>query len=389
MKIDDSVLGVAFVAIAIFLINQLITPLSSPRVPRTDPVTETRDTRTTERLPPPQVVLPRFAEVDTTPATSRRNEIVEKYRAEVAALLERGDYLAARAYLMNRAAQANASGDAQTLGYVLALLGEVSTGSRDLAAAQIFLSESLAAFKSIEDRTGEAYSLMQFGRMHIKSRAIARHAANAYNLLLLSRYQLHHFQYDEAESNVKQVIRASLEIDRYGTAASALETLAQVNRLRGQTFEAENAMFEAAELYAASGREKRALDILEQLRGRGVDPSAIAERRAAIEKALDEFAANTAQIHQARDYRSLYYQYRNAGHLDRAWELRVKAAQTLAQTSKRAMYYRQPDVMAILYNSNMAMDRAEHYIDQASTMFAQQGQEALSQEARDLGALIF
>ncbi|MCZ7596907.1 MAG: hypothetical protein M5U09_02865 [Gammaproteobacteria bacterium] len=92
---------------------------------------------------------------------------------------------------------------------MLALLGEVATESLDLGAAEIFLTESIDTFRLVGDGVGEAYATMQLGRMHIKSRQVARHAGRAYDLLLLARYQLHHFQYDAAQANVREVIRAS------------------------------------------------------------------------------------------------------------------------------------------------------------------------------------
>ncbi len=386
MRIDDSVLGPMVVIAAVFLLNQLLVPQRPPATAL--PELETGQPLAVTRARDLKVELPPFSPVETAPPPSRSDR-VESYRETVVPLIASREFLKARSYLIGQAAEANASGDTERLGYVLALLGEVATESLDLGAAEIFLSESIDTFRLLGDGVGEAYATMQLGRMHIKARQVARHAGRAYDLLLLARYQLHHFQYDAAQANVREVIRASLEIDRYGTAASALETLARIMTVTGQTHESERALLQAAELHAASGREQRALALIERLREHGTDPSMIERSVAAVTRGIEEFHADTAQVRQAADYRALYYQYRNAGNDRRAWEFRIRAADALANTSKRAMYYRQPDVMAILYNSNMAMMNARYFVSRASTLFAAAGEQSLADSAERLDAMIF
>lgn len=386
MRIDDSVLGPMVVIAAVFLLNQLLVP---QRPHASDlPGFDSDETLTETRAKNLKVELPPFSPIEPAPPPSR-GERIASYRETVAPLIASREFLKARSYLIEQAAQANAAGDTVRLGYVLALLGEVATESLDLGAAEIFLTESIDTFRLIGDGVGEAYATMQLGRMHIKSRQVARHAGRAYDLLLLARYQLHHFQYDAAQANVREVIRASLEIDRYGTAASALETLARIMTVTGQTHESERALLQAAELHAASGREQRALALIERLREQGTDPFMIDRSVDAVARSLEEFRADTAQVRQAADYRALYYQYRNAGNDRRAWEFRIRAADALANTSKRAMYYRQPDVMAILYNSNMAMTNARYLVSRASTLFAAEGEQSLADTAERLDAMIF
>jgi hypothetical protein len=180
------------------------------------------------------------------------------------------------------------------------------------------------------------------GRMHIKSRAIARHASDAYNMLLVARNQMHNYQYEHAENNLRGAIEASLEIDRFGTAASAYESLANVKRITGQTMDADESMLEAAELYAASGQDRRAHAILESLAREGVDPARIAIRAQVVRDALESFRISVDHVMQSRDYSSLYHQYRHTGDAVRAWEFRIKATEVLAQSSRRAMYHRHP-----------------------------------------------
>ena len=58
----------------------------------------------------------------------------------------------------------------------------------------------------------------------------------------------------------------------------------------------------------------------------------------------------------------MYHYHLQNGDRQRAWDLRIKASETLAKTSDRSMFQRQAEVMAILYSSNFAMDRARHYL---------------------------
>lgn len=385
MQSRDAVPGVAFIILATFLLNYLFS-LPDETTPAVHPVEPGSIAANTQ--PVVEVDLEKIRRT-LSPAPMLRNDAVDRYRVEIEALLDSGEDLEARTLLTRHAARANAAGDRKSLGYILALIGEISFESRDFAAAEIYLEESLRNFIETGDPIGEAFAYMQLGRMHIKSRAVARHAAEAYNLMLLARYQLSHFQYEAAEANLQRVIDASLAIDRFGTAASALTSLSRALRETGRVQDAEQALFEAAELHAASGRQAIATRILDDLREAGVDPYRVAQYHDAVDRALAQFDADTRQVAQARDYRTLYYQYRNAGRDESAWAFRIKAAQALSQTSKRAMYYRQPDVMAILYNSNFAMANARRFVDQAQAIFETEGAGVLAEHAGRLESSIF
>ncbi len=385
MQSRDALPGVTFIILATFLVNYLVN-LAGTDEPATPGINPESIAATTQ--PIVEVDLQAIRRT-LSPARMLRNDAVDRYRLEIESLIESGEDLEARTLLTRHAARANAEGDRKSLGYILALIGEISFEARDFAAARIYLDESLRHFIDSGDPIGEAYAYMQLGRMHIKSRSVARHAAEAYNLMLLARYQLSHFQYDAAVTNLQRVVEASLAIDRFGTAASALTSLARAFRSTGRTQDAEQALFRAAELHAASGRDLIANGILDELHAAGVDPYIVDRHRDAVDTALAQFQADTRQVVQARDYRTLYYQYRNSGQDERAWSFRVQAAQALAQTSSRAMYYRQPDVMAILYNSNFAMANARRYIDQARSLFETQGADVLAERAGALESSIF
>jgi hypothetical protein len=85
----------------------------------------------------------------------------------------------------------------------------------------------------------------------------------------------------------------------------------------------------------------------------------------------------------------LYHHYLRKGEIERAWQFRIKSSQTLANTSDRALYQRQADVIAVLYNSNFAMDRAKKYLDRAGAIYDAQGAPDLLQETRNLENLIY
>ncbi len=85
----------------------------------------------------------------------------------------------------------------------------------------------------------------------------------------------------------------------------------------------------------------------------------------------------------------LYRYYKGKGEFERAWKLRIKASQALAKTSERSMYQRQSEVMAILYSSNFAMNKAKRYLSQAGELYAAEGADKLSLDAQDMQALIY
>jgi hypothetical protein len=53
------------------------------------------------------------------------------------------------------------------------------------------------------------------------------------------------------------------------------------------------------------------------------------------------------------------------------------------------MFQRQAEVMAILYSSNFAMDRAEHYLNQAGELFSGQGADEHTEQIAGMQALIY
>ena len=85
----------------------------------------------------------------------------------------------------------------------------------------------------------------------------------------------------------------------------------------------------------------------------------------------------------------LYHHYLRKGQPEKAWKFRIKASETLANASDRVMYQRQSDVIAVLYNSNFAIDRAKKYLDRAGSLYQDSGDAEMLQQTRDMESMIF
>ncbi len=371
----DSTLGAIFVCLAVFLVHRAFdredgaTVVAAPPAPAVDSV---------------PAAAPSAAELQPLPLPPAELHHADHLRRDIDRLLGSGEHLEAIARLLAEAERAGLDGARPLLGEILVLLGEVSIDAGDLDGAELYLMEALDVFQQAQDRGGIATAQMVLGGMHIRSRELARAGSDAYNLLLLARFQLSEFQYLEAESNLQLAIESSIGLRRYGTAASALLSLARLYTGSGRTHDAELARLEAAELLARTGQERRAGEILLTLEAAGADPGLLAAGRDRVERSLRQFNDDVAHAAQAAHYRSLYYHYRSVGRHEQAWSFRVRAANILARASKRAMYFRQPDVMALLYNSNFAMARARFFVESASEGFAAIGESERAGEAASM-----
>jgi hypothetical protein len=315
---------------------------------------------------------------------TRTAQTVEKISTDLSLLLEQKEYGLLRDHLLNKAAQAVADGDKIQLGHVMSLLGQLSIEEQDLDSAEVYLMEALDVYQSLGDSVGAAQVYIQLGRGRLKSRELARTAGDTYDRLLVARWQLSQGQHAVAEQNFRYVVDKSLAVSRYGSAASAYYSLVQLYTHDGNTFEAEQAAMEAARLYAASGQLRRARATIIPLRQAGVEEWRLNNIEQEIDRSYTEFEASVHQIERARDYRQLYNHYRAQGDQDRAWKLRLLASKSLKNVSKRAMYHRQPDALALLYVSNDDMGRAKDYFDIAKQTFDSEGLESLSAQAERL-----
>ena len=67
----------------------------------------------------------------------------------------------------------------------------------------------------------------------------------------------------------------------------------------------------------------------------------------------------------------------------------IESSKTLASTSDRALFQRQTDIIAVLYNSNFAMERARKYLEQAGRIFRDSGSVEMIEQTDEMKALIY
>lgn len=304
-------------------------------------------------------------------------------------LLHGGDYGRARTLLLEVAADAVRDDDQARLGDTLLLLGEVAINQQELSAAEIYLQEALYLAMSQDDvlATGRAYQLL--GQLNVRARELARRASNTYDQLWQARNSIARGMLRGVNENLQAVIAENLDIRRYGAAADAWEALASMHDRVYDGYQALQARLEAARLYAATGQAGQVRRLLD-----GLDRGLVSDHeRARIEREMQALFAQHEQdqirASQARDYQMLYHHYLRIGEVERAWKFRIKSSETLASTSDRAMYQRQADVIAVLYNSNFAIDRARQYLDRAGAIYQDQGSRDRLDQTRALKSLIF
>ena len=304
-------------------------------------------------------------------------------------LLRRGEYQHARTRLLEVAAAAVLQNDQPRLGETLMLLGEVAINQQELAAAEIYLQEAL--FLSIEQddpmATARAYQLL--GKTNIRARELARRAANIYDELWQARNSISRGYYRGVDENLRRVIGENLEIRRYGAAADAWEALASLHERTQDQYQAQLARIEAARLYASIGQTSHVRRLMDAIDRDQLGDSGVAEARARVEAEYERYQQDRIKASQARDYQMLYHHYLRLGQVERAWQFRIKSSETLANGSERLLYQRHADVVAVLYNSNFAMDRARKYLDKAGVIYNDSGIPELLEQTREMESQIF
>ena len=308
---------------------------------------------------------------------------------QIQAMLSENRFKQANTRLLEIAADAVEAGDDRQLGNILLLLGSAAIDGQELNSAELLLQEALDIARRENDQMTMAKTYQQLGRLNIKARALARYAAESYDRLWLARTQIFLGEYRAAEQNLNAVIAASTEIRRYGAAAGALETLAEFHQKFHNDYQAQLASAEAARLYATSGQLNRARSIVENLKTSSYDPSEIDFLGRDVEALFRQHEQDLVHVSQAQDLKMLYHHYRSQGDHKRAWKLRIKASRLLGKTSETAVFERGADVLAILYNSNLAMDRAKQYLSQADSLFSGFGAEDNAIQAQTMQSLIY
>ncbi len=308
---------------------------------------------------------------------------------DIRRMLSDGELKESTTILLEIAAIAIQQGDKKKLGNIMLLLGKAAINEQELDSADVYLQEALAISLDLKDNIAAANTYQQLGRLHIRSRELARNAAEAYEKLWIARNHMFMGRYREAKVNLDQVIESNLSIRRYGAAASAYETLSEFHQRFHDNYMAQDAAMEAARLYASSGQITRSQGILESLKNEGMDILQAESMQVEIDELFTQHLNDVSQTARARDYQMLYRHYNARGDYERAWKLRILASKSLAKTSGRSMFHRQPDVLAILYDSNFTMNKAKTYLDQASNLFSVEGEYELSTSTQNMHSLIY
>ncbi len=298
----------------------------------------------------------------------------------LANLLAAGKFDELREELLKLASIAVSEKDKKRLGYILNLLGQVSIQEQDVYSAEVYLLEALDIFQNLNNEIGVAQINLQLGRTHLKSRQIARVAGTAYDELQVGRWYLVHQMPSIAEQYIRKSIDRNMSINRFGSAASAYESLVKLFIAENNFSEAEVAAHESARMFASSGKINRANGVLELIPANVNNAWQLAQLRTELDQNHVQYKKGILQIERARDYRRLYYFYKNQGDQERAWKFRLLASNSLGEVSKRTLFHRQQGVLAILFNSNDSINQAERYFVKAQNTFETNGLTELSDE---------
>ncbi len=304
-------------------------------------------------------------------------------------LLEAGQYQHARTLLLEIAAAAVLQENQQRLGDTLMLLGEVAIYQQELAASEIYLQEALYLTMSRDDAAGTARCYQLLGELNIRARELARYAANTYDQLWQARNMIARGLYQGVGESLQHVIERNLEIRRYGAAADAWEALAALHDKLHDSYPAQRARIEAARLFAATGQATHVQRLFDELDPAVIGEAGLAEARGDVDALFEQHQQDQVRTSQARDYQMLYHHYLRLDQPERAWQMRIQASKTLASTSDRALFQRQADIIAVLYNSNFAMQRAREFLGRADSLFDEQGIAESRAQNRALEARIY
>jgi hypothetical protein len=304
-------------------------------------------------------------------------------------LLHQGKYKQARTQLLEIAATAVLQDDQPRLGGTLLLLGEVAINQQELASAEVYLQEALYLAMSHGNVMATARSYQLLGQLNIRARELARQASYTWDDLWQARNSIARGYYQGVNEKLQYVIRSNLEIRRYGAAADAWEALASLHDQVHDGYLAQQARIEAARLFASTGQMTHVHRLIDGLERSFFSDTYMAEIEREMQGLFEEHQNDLVKTSQARDYQMLYHHYLRNGQVERAWEFRIKSSETLANTSDRSMFQRQGDIIAVLYNSNFAMDRAKQYLDQAGDIYSDGGVSEMLEQTWEMESLIY
>jgi len=343
----------------------------------------TDDIVTGGKYEPPTLPVPLTpAEIDAqTIAALKQNNPSYPLPEFIAKALPEGDYDSVRTRLMNEAALAVRNEDRLELANQLALLGAAALSDSDLDTAEVYLDEALAVYEEQGDQLGIGSVELLRGRVSLVEREEARDAAYAYDKIQLAGWSVAKSRFSEAEDAVQEAIDENLRLDRTAAAAAGYEMLERGYRSEGNLVRAQEVAVEAMLLHAASGRSLRAEAALESLENSGMSYEDIQLNRQRIKAAQREYEYAIHQVGKARDFEQLYHHFINEGDPVQAWQFRLKANDSLAKASKRAMHRRQTGIIALLYNSNDSRREARASFNRARDLFILQERDDLIEHA--------
>jgi len=269
------------------------------------------------------------------------------------------------------------------------LLGEVAINQQELSAAEIYLQEALYLGMSEDNLPATARCYQLLGQLNIRARELARRASNTYDQLWQARNSIARGQFRNVDQILEAVIDENLAIRRYGAAADAWEAKASLHDKVHDSYQAQQARIEAARLYASTGQMSHVHRLVGGLDRSQISDHDLADVEAEMKLLFEQHEQDLVKTSQARDYQMLYHHYLRLGEVERAWRFRVKSSEMQADTSDRAMFQRQADVIAVLYNSNFAIDRARKYLDQAGDLYRDSGDAEMLEQTRDMESLIY
>jgi len=334
--------------------------------------------------------MPREQEPLDIDAGLQRLELDDAARDRVIRrLFDEGRFQQARTELLQVAALAVRREDEARLGDTLALLGEVAIEQQELSAAEIYLQEALYLSMERDDPLATARAYRLLGKLNIRSRELARRASNSYDELWQARNSIARGYLRGVDDKLERVIREDLEIRRYGAAADAWEAKASYYDKLHDDYQAQLARVEAARLFASTGQTAHVERLLNSIDRGVLGDNGYAEIEAEIRGLVDQYRQDEIKSSQARDYQMLYRHYLRLGEVERAWQFRIKSSETLASASERLLYQRQASVIAVLFNSNFAMERARKYLDRAGMLYDENGMSEQLSETREMEARIF
>jgi hypothetical protein len=323
-------------------------------------------------------------------AEMARLELDDAHRDQlIRELLHQQKFGHARTLLLEVAAAAALADDQDRLGDTLLLLGEVAINQQELSTAEIYLQEALYLTMSQDNLLATARAYQLLGRLNIRARELARRASFTYDQLWQARNSIARGMYRGVNENLQAVIAENLDIRRYGAAADAWEALASLHDKTYDGYQAQQARIEAARLYAATGQMGQVQRLLAGLDHGLISDTDLAAVDAEMKQLFEQHQQDIMHTSQAQNYQMMYHHYLRIGEVERAWKFRIESSKTLADSSDRAMYQRQADVIAVLYNSNFAIDRARKYLDRAGSIYRDSGSAQMLEQTHDLESLIY